>query len=108
MDWKQKHCKPCEGGVSPMTDKAIHEHLKSLDKWSLETNTSTLTRTFKFNNFYQTMSFVNAVAWVANQEDHHPDLEVSYGSCTVNLSTHAVNGLTDNDFIMAAKISDLI
>lgn len=108
MDWKQKHCKPCEGESTAMSESTINKHLKSLNHWSFEHSPNSLMRTFTFKNFYQTMSFVNAVAWVSNQEDHHPDLEVSYASCQVRLSTHAVNGLTENDFILAAKISSLV
>jgi 4a-hydroxytetrahydrobiopterin dehydratase len=63
---------------------------------------------YAFKNFYETMSFVNAVAWIANHEDHHPDLEVSYRNCTVRYSTHAVGGLSANDFICAAKVEQLL
>ncbi len=65
-------------------------------------------RLFKFKNYYETIAFVNAVAWIANQEDHHPDMDVSYNRCLVRYTTHAIGGLSENDFICAAKINALI
>ncbi|HAT8983211.1 TPA: 4a-hydroxytetrahydrobiopterin dehydratase, partial [Legionella pneumophila subsp. pneumophila] len=65
-------------------------------------------RAFSFKNFYETMAFVNAIAWIANIENHHPDLEVGYNYCRVHFMTHALNGLTHNDFICAAKIDKLL
>ena len=67
-----------------------------------------IAKTFKFNNFHETMAFVNAVAFIAHREDHHPDLEVSYKQCRVRYSTHAIKGLSENDFICAAKINHLL
>jgi len=64
-------------------------------------------KTYRFKNYYETMAFVNAVVWVAHREDHHPDLEVGYNRCTVRYSTHAVGGLSENDFICAAKVEAL-
>jgi 4a-hydroxytetrahydrobiopterin dehydratase len=66
-----------------------------------------LVKTFRFKNYHQTMAFVNATAWISHQEDHHPDLAVSYGSCRVGYMTHAIGGLSENDFICAAKVDGL-
>lgn len=103
----EKRCLPCEGGVPALTTEQIPTLLKKLNDWTLVTDHKELARDFKFKNFYHTMAFVNAVAWIANQENHHPDLEVGYNYCRVRYSTHAINGLSENDFICAAKIDDL-
>ena len=105
-DLADQRCKPCEGGVAPMTDAEAQKLLAKLSSgWIL--SMPVLRREFKFKDFYRTMSFVNALAHVANIEDHHPDLEVGYGYCRVQFTTHAIKGLSENDFICAAKI-DLI
>jgi 4a-hydroxytetrahydrobiopterin dehydratase len=67
-----------------------------------------ISKRFEFKNYYRTMAFVNAVAWIAHSEEHHPDLEVSYRSCRVRYTTHAIGGLSENDFICAAKVDALI
>ena len=100
-----KHCKPCEGGVSPLTPEEAGALLKSLD--GLELSGTELVKTYRFRNHHETMAFVNATAWVSHREDHHPDLEVGYGKCCVRYSTHAIGGLSENDFICAAKIDAL-
>jgi 4a-hydroxytetrahydrobiopterin dehydratase len=105
----ERSCKPCEGGLPPLTPDAAAELLNALDdQWSISADGKWLCRHFAFTNFYRTMSFVNAVAWIANSEGHHPDLEVSYSSCVVNYTTHAIEGLSENDFICAAKIDRLV
>jgi 4a-hydroxytetrahydrobiopterin dehydratase len=104
----QQRCVPCEGGVEPLDRRAAENLLPQAKGWRLNDVASEISKTFDFKNFYQTMAFVNAVAWVANREDHHPDLEVGYKRCRVRYSTHAINGLSMNDFICAAKINDLI
>ena len=104
----EKHCKPCEGGVPALTRAAAEAQRAQLAAgWELAADGKSLTRAFKFVDFYRTMSFVNALAHVANLEDHHPDLEVGYNYCRVRYSTHSIGGLSENDFICAAKI-DLI
>jgi 4a-hydroxytetrahydrobiopterin dehydratase len=105
---KQQRCVPCEGGVDPLDRQAAENLLPQTVGWRLNEAASEISRTFEFKNFYETMVFVNAVAWVANREDHHPDLEVAYKRCHVRYSTHAIKGLSINDFICAAKINDLI
>ena len=104
-DLKKKHCKPCEGGVPPLDRQEIDHLLKDLAGWILVGNE--LVKAFDFSNYYETMAFVNATAWVSHQEDHHPDLEVGYRQCRVRYSTHAIGGLSENDFICAAKIDAL-
>ena len=104
----QKHCIPCEGGRSPLEKAKVEELLQQVPDWTYDPALNIITRVFHFKNFYQTMAFVNAVAWIAHQENHHPDLQVSYDSCLVQFTTHAVSGLTKNDFICAAKIDALM
>lgn len=99
-------CKPCEGGTPPLSREAAACYLSDLPGWEL--GDGVIRKKYGFKNFYETMAFVNAVAWIANREDHHPDLEVSYRNCTVRYSTHAVGGLSENDFICAAKVEQLL
>jgi len=104
-DLTDKHCKPCEGGVPPLTQDEARNLLKELDGWEL--NDKILGKTFEFKNYYQTIAFVNAVAWMTHREDHHPDMTVGYSKCRVEYTTHAIDGLSDNDFICAAKVDAL-
>jgi len=152
-DFIEKHCKPCEGGIPPLTIEQIKDYLKALPEWNLsqtQTQSQSLSqnqnkgqitskihsqnqnqsqnqenansenlnkphnptshfiyRDFEFKNYYKTIAFVNAVAWMAHQENHHPDLSVSYNRCRVQYSTHAIGGLSENDFICAAKVDAL-
>ena len=101
----RKKCVPCEGGVAPLTEQQIRPLLKGLEGWSLEGGM--LAKTYKFKNYYETMAFVNAAAWVSHREDHHPDMLVGWGQCKVSYVTHAINGLSENDFICAAKLDAL-
>jgi 4a-hydroxytetrahydrobiopterin dehydratase len=104
-----KHCKPCEGDVAPLTREQAEALLIDLhDDWSIDESGGEINRTFSFKNYYQTMAFVNALAWIAHGEDHHPDIEVGYNRCHVRYSTHAIGGLSENDFICAAKIDALL
>ena len=105
-DLAAKHCTPCEGGTPPLGREEVARRLAKLPGW--EQAEGEIAKRFEFKNFYQTMAFVNAVAWVAHSEDHHPDLEVSYRLCRVRYSTHAVGGLSENDFICAAKVEALL
>ena len=105
----EKKCEPCEGGVPPLTPEAAAELLRALNaEWSISKDGKWIAREFTFSGFNRTMSFVNAVAWIANTEGHHPDLEVGYSKCVVNYTTHAIDGLSENDFICAAKIDRLL
>lgn len=105
MSLVSKQCKPCEGGVSALTSDEAAILLKQLDGWQL--TDKIISKNFTFKNYYQTMTFVNATAWVSHREDHHPDITVGYNQCRVEYTTHAINGLSENDFICAAKIDKL-
>src|SRR6266700_3183189 len=105
-DLKTKKCKPCEAGMPALDSKRVTEMLKEISGWALAGNR--IERTFQFKNYYETMAFVNAVAWIAHVQDHHPDMEVGYNKCKVAYSTHSVGGLSENDFICAAKVSSLL
>ncbi len=105
---EQKHCLPCEGFGAPLDPIAVQEQLNNIsNEWQVSADNKIISRDFKFKNYYQTMAFVNAIAWMANLENHHPDLEVSYNHCLVHYSTHALKGLSVNDFICAAKVDTL-
>ena len=100
-------CKPIPKGTPPLGLEQATELLLEIPDWSLTNSSTTISREFRFKDFHQTMAFVNAVAEIAHQTDHHPDLEVSYNRCRVNFSTHSIGGLSDNDFICAARIDSL-
>jgi 4a-hydroxytetrahydrobiopterin dehydratase len=103
-----KRCKPCEGGTPPLSADEAGKLLGQLAPgWQLVENGRALRRELSFKDFYRTMSFVNALAHIANIEDHHPDLEVGYNYCRIRYSTHTVGGLSENDFICAARIDAL-
>ena len=104
-DLNNKNCKPCEGGVPALTQDEAKNLLKQLDNWELQDNV--IGKTFEFKNYYQVMAFVNAVAWMTHREDHHPDMTVGYNKCRVEYSTHAIGGLSENDFICASKVDAL-
>lgn len=100
-----RKCKPCEGGMPPLTPEQAAALLTQISKdWALTDGARALRRNFAFRDFYRTMSFVNALAHIANIEDHHPDLEVGYNYCRVQYTTHAIKGLCENDFICASKV----
>jgi 4a-hydroxytetrahydrobiopterin dehydratase len=104
----ERKCAPCEGGVPPLTPAKAKLLAKRLHKdWQIAKDSKSITRSLKFKDFYRTMSFVNALAYIANQEDHHPDLRVGYNYCDVTFSTHSIGGLSENDFICAAKLDVL-
>jgi 4a-hydroxytetrahydrobiopterin dehydratase len=98
-------CKPCEGGVAAFGEAQALDMLQKLKGWSLEGGK--LVKAYPFANYHHTMAFVNALAWISHREDHHPDLEVGYNKCRVTYWTHAVGGLSENDFICAAKCDAL-
>ncbi|RKZ37783.1 MAG: 4a-hydroxytetrahydrobiopterin dehydratase [Gammaproteobacteria bacterium] len=107
-DLRTKHCAVCEGGTAPLDAAQAIRLLEQVPDWALAEDPQHINRRFRFKNFHQTMAFVNAVAWIAHGEDHHPDMEASYAACTVHYSTHAIGGLSENDFICAAKIDGLL
>ena len=107
-DLSEKKCAPCEGGVKPLPPAKVKLLARQLHKdWKVAGDFKSLKRSLKFKDFYRTMSFVNALAYIANTEDHHPDLELGYDYCHVTYSTHSIGGLSVNDFICAAKLDRL-
>jgi 4a-hydroxytetrahydrobiopterin dehydratase len=100
-----RHCAACHGG-SALPPAAVHAMLAQVKAWELIEGR--LVKTFAFRNYYETMAFVNALAWVSHKEDHHPDLAVSYNKCRVEYWTHDAQGITENDFICAAKADALL
>jgi len=107
-DLTDKHCVPCEGGVEPMDRASAEALLAELPGWQLSGDGKLISRRFEFRGFFRTMAFINALAWIANQENHHPDFSAGYNYCEVGFTTHAIGGLSENDFICAAKISALL
>ena len=108
-DLSSKHCESCEGIGAALNKEQIHNLMPQLHSlWKVSEDQRHIKRAFSFKDFYETMAFVNAIAWIANTENHHPDLEVGYNYCRVEFMTHALNGLTHNDFICAAKIDALL
>lgn len=103
-----KRCIPCEGDVDPLTQEQAEKLMSELnEEWQLVDGGGLLARGFHFPNFKKTMEFVNKVAAIAEEEQHHPDMTVSYGDVGIELMTHAIGGLSENDFILAAKIDEL-
>ena len=103
-----KRCVPCEGGVPAVAPDAARSMMSQLSaQWKLAGDAKSISAQFAFKNYYQTTAFVNAVAWIAHQEDHHPDISFGYKTCAVTYSTHAIGGLSENDFICAAKVDAL-
>ncbi len=101
-----RHCVPCEGDIQPMRNNEVRSALAKVAGWTVEDGK--LSRVFEFTDFHQTMAFVNAVAWLANLENHHPDMEVGYSRCKVCYYTHSIGGLSQNDFICAGKINAML
>lgn len=107
-DLNKAHCVPCEGGVGLLDKDMVGKLMKEVHAdWALLDDNKEIHRLFKFKDYHQTIAFVNAVASIAHQEDHHPDMEVAYSKCLVRYSTHAIGGLSTNDFICAARIDML-
>ena len=103
-----KRCQPCEGGVEPLTREQSEELMRALHAdWMLSKDGLEIARVFEFPAYSRTLAFANAVAWIAVSEGHHPVLTIEYGRCAVSYTTHAIDGLSDNDFICAAKIDRL-
>ncbi|AKK67657.1 4a-hydroxytetrahydrobiopterin dehydratase [Xanthomonas translucens] len=103
----QAHCAPCKGSEYKLTQARLAELLPQVPGWELVENGMAISRTFRFPDYYSSLAFVNALAWIAHREDHHPDLGVHYDRVVVRYSTHDVGGLSENDFICAAKASAL-
>jgi len=106
---ENKHCLPCENiGKALTQDEVIAAIAKLESGWQVDDNYKIIHKDFHFKNYYQTMAFVNAIAWMAHYENHHPDLEVGYNHCLVRYTTHALGGLSPNDFVCAAAVDELI
>jgi 4a-hydroxytetrahydrobiopterin dehydratase len=104
----EQRCKPCEGGIAPLSLNEAQSLMKQVSEaWQLAEDGRSIRGEWQFRNFFHAMSFANAVAHIANTEDHHPDLEVGWGYCRMTYSTHAIGGLSQNDFICAAKVDAL-
>lgn len=108
MELKNKKCVPCEGGVPSLNKKEADAFMELIDSSWVKHENKKIARKFYFVNFFHAMEFVNQVADIAEKEGHHPDLFIHYNECTIELWTHAINGLSENDFILAAKIDELI
>lgn len=109
MDLASKKCVPCESGTSPMTRKEAEKYLKEVNGWQLadEQDKTKIRRRFKFDSYMAGVDFVSRVANLAEEEGHHPDIYLGYKRVTVRLMTHNIGGLSENDFVMAAKIDKL-
>ena len=106
-DLLKKKCVPCEGGVVPFDISEIHKYQKKIDGWDIvknENNIYFLEKRFTFQNFLEAQNFINQVGKISEEEGHHPDLSFGWGYAKVTISTHAIEGLSENDFILAAKI----
>ena len=104
----QARCTPRKGHEHRLSPARVRELLPDVPGWDVVEDGHALSRTFTFKDYYRTSAFVNALAWMANREDHHPDLSVHYDRCVVRYSTHDVGGLSENDFICAAKAEALV
>jgi 4a-hydroxytetrahydrobiopterin dehydratase len=107
MDLTQKKCVACEGGVPPLNQVEASVLLKQTPGWNVSDDAKLLSREFKFKNFAQALGFTNKVGDIAESEGHHPDIEMGWGYVRVKLTTHAIKGLSENDFIVAAKVNQL-
>ena len=109
MDFTKKHCVPCEGGMPPLSNEKEMLYIKEIPKWELiHDGIHKIRRVVSFKNFLKAMEFVNKIATLAESEGHHPDIKIVYSKVTLEIFTHAANGLSENDFILAAKIDQLI
>lgn len=104
----QQKCLSPAQGLERLAEDQLPALLSQLREWEYAPERQTISKSFRFENYYKTIAFVNAIAWIAHGEDHHPDLEVGYNRCSVTFTTHAVDGLSLNDFISAAKIDALL
>lgn len=108
MQLSEQHCVPCEGGIPPLTSAAIETFRAQVNSaWKLEGSIK-IKRDFSFKDFKEAMLFVNKVAAIAEEQQHHPNIHIFYSQVTLELWTHAISGLSDNDFIMASKVDELI
>ena len=110
-DLAKKKCVPCEGGIPAFKIDEIHKYLKKVDGWDVKSNEDKsfyLIKNFKFKNFEDSQRFVNIIGNIAENENHHPDISFGWGYCKVKIFTHAIKGLAESDFILAAKIDKIV
>ena len=108
-DLTEKKCMPCEGGVTPFDISEIHKYQKKVDGWEItknEKNIFFLEKKFNFKNFIESQKFVNEIGKISEVEGHHPDISFGWGYAKISITTHAIEGLSENDFILAAKIDN--
>ena len=106
-DLAEKKCVPCEGGLPPLDYKEIHKYLKKVNGWNVKTNEKKnyfIEKEFIFKNFIESQKFINLVGEISEKEGHHPDIAFGWGYAKIKIFTHAVKGLSENDFILASKI----
>ena len=109
-DLHEKNCIPCRGGVPPFDISEIHKYLKRIDGWDVkkkENEIYFLEKNFTFKNFSESQKFVNEVGKISEEEGHHPEISFGWGYAKINITTHAIKGLSENDFILAAKIDKI-
>ena len=99
-----KKCIPCEGGVLPLTIPQANALQSELDGWTLSPDAKMISKKYTFKDFAEALSFANTVGAIAEDENHHPDMEIGWGKVTIKFATHSIGGLSENDFILAAKI----
>lgn len=107
-DLSTRHCEPRKGAEHALDATQVAELMQRLSGWHLHDNGTAIVKDFKFKDFHHTLGFINAMGFMANQQDHHPDIEAGYGHCQVSWSTHDVGGLSMNDFICAARVEALL
>ena len=108
-DLSKKKCIPCEGGIPGFEITEIHKYLKMVDGWEVKSDESKiyyLLKKFNFKNFLESQNFVNEIGKISEEEGHHPDISFGWGYAKINITTHAIEGLSENDFILAAKIDE--
>ncbi|MDA9200150.1 4a-hydroxytetrahydrobiopterin dehydratase [Candidatus Pelagibacter sp.] len=109
-DLLKKKCKPCEGGVIPFDISEIHKYQKKVDGWDIikdDNGTHFLNKKFNFKNFLDSQKFINYVSNISEEEGHHPDIKFGWGYAEIKITTHAIKGLSENDFILATKIDQI-
>ena len=108
-DLSKKKCLPCEGGIDSIDKKQALLIIEKLSKgWKLSNDSKKISKSFKFKNHYEVIAMVNLVAWISHREDHHPEVMFAYSTLTVTYYTYAIDGLSENDFICAAKIDNSV
>ena len=110
-DLFKKKCKPCEGGMPALDISEIHKYQKKIDGWEVKPNEKKiyfLEKKFKFKNFLNSQKFINEISKISENEGHHPDILFGWGYAKIKITTHAIEGLSENDFILAAKIDQII